>query len=53
MEKVIKSIHEYSAFQHLCLKQEYDNRCKNYIKYEKEINKLLEYLKLKMSYYDF
>jgi hypothetical protein len=52
-KKRIKSTHEYSAFQHFCLKQEYDNRHKDHIKYEKEINKLLEYLKLKMSYHDF
>ena len=52
-KKRIKCTNEYSSFQHFCLKQEYDNRYKDSIKCDKEIKKLLEYLKVKISYYDF
>jgi hypothetical protein len=52
-KKRIKSTQEYSNFQHFCLKKEYDDRYKDSIKHEKEINELLEHLKLKMSYADF
>jgi len=48
-KKRIKSTQEYSNFQHFCLKKEYNDRYKDSIKHEKEINKLLEYLKLKIS----
>ena len=40
-------------FQHFCLKKEYDNRLKDSIRLEKEINLLLNHLKSIMTYSDF
>jgi hypothetical protein len=51
-KKRLKSTVEYSIFQYFCLKNEYNNRYKDKIRHEKEINKLLEYLKLKISHSD-
>ncbi|CAF5034961.1 unnamed protein product, partial [Rotaria sp. Silwood1] len=52
-KKRIKCTNEYSSFQHFCLKKEYDDRFKDSVKLEKEINTLLNHLKSIMTYSDF
>ena len=52
-KKRIKCTTEYTKFQQFCLKEEYNSRYKDVIKYEKELSILINILKSKLSTTDF